>query len=394
MKKILFVLDSLGCGGSERSLVNLLNAFDKSRADVDLLLFNRGSVMENSLPAHIKLLPVPTFFRFLQMPWHRRLFSMQWSFIWHSLKLSIGTRLNSIQKRPLHPNQVAYVQIKDALAILPKRYDVAIAYAQGFPTYFVADKVTAGRKLAWINCDYEKTLYDKKKDEPFYAKYDAIVAISEHVRRGVERMFGDQQKKIQVIYFFDAVLIREMAEKGSAYNDDFSGIKILTVGRLVSVKNYPLAITTCLRLRNAGYRLRWYVIGEGPERAALEKLILEKKLNNDFILLGQKSNPFPWMKNCDIYVQTSKHEGFCRALIEAKTLHCPIVCTDFGTSHEILENGKNGIVVGKSAEDLFQGIKEMLDSPGLRERLIEKIKAEPSFDSTEEINKFYLLAEL
>ena len=395
MKKILFVIDSLGCGGAEKSLVTLLNTFDYSKANIDLLLFKRGGVMEEFLPPQVNLLPVPPFYQFLEKPWFWRFFSTQWRFVWHSLKLSIGTRLNTFRKHPRHPGQATYTQTKNALDALPETYDVAVAYAQGLPTYFVADKITAQRKLAWINCDYEKTLYDRTTDEPFYIKYDVMVAVSEHARQSAERAFPACREKITTIYdIVNPAWIREMAKHEAGFTDDFSGIRILTVGRLVPVKGHALAVEACRKLKNAGYPIRWHVIGDGMERTALLSLIRQEKLECEFLLLGAKSNPYPWMEKCDIYVQPSLQEGLGLTVIEAKILSRPIVCTNFETSREILIDEREGIIVEKTVEGIFQGVKTLLDAPARRQQLTQTLENAPPFDTTGEINKFYMIAQL
>ena len=118
-------------------------------------------------------------------------------------------------------------------------------------------------------------------------------------------------EKTCVVYdIVSPTLIKSMALKDDGFNDNFDGIRILTIGRLVDVKGYDLAIKACYKLKSKGYNFKWYVIGEGNLKSKLENMIKEFQLEDTFILLGIYQNPYVFLKQCDIYVQPSRFEGY------------------------------------------------------------------------------------
>ena len=171
-----------------------------------------------------------------------------------------------------------------------------------------------------------------------------------------------------------------------------SKITITTVGRLTKAKGYELAIETCKLLINDNVDVTWYVIGDGEEKERLNKLIVKYNLRQRFILLGLKENPYPYIKACDIYVQTSLHEGRCLALSEAKILCKPIVTTDFSTSYDQIKSGENGIIVPKDAKKIYDALKQIIESPELKQQMIKNLSKE-NYDKYTNLDSFYKLIE-
>ena len=139
-------------------------------------------------------------------------------------------------------------------------------------------------------------------------------------------------------------LVVKMADEGSGFEDDFNGIRILTVGRLSKEKGQDLTITVLAKLKEEGYNVRWYCIGDGSARKEYEKLIKEYNVENDYILLGATPNPYPFMKECDLYVQSSRHEGYCITLAEARCFDNPIISTNFTGASEQIAHDQTGLI--------------------------------------------------
>ena len=130
----------------------------------------------------------------------------------------------------------------------------------------------------------------------------------------------------------------EGLKKPGGFSDSYDGVRILTVGRLAHQKAYDIAILAMKQIRDAGYKARWYVVGEGPERKALEKQIAELRLQKDFILLGIKENPFPYYAQCDLYVHATRFEGKSIAIQEAQALGCAVIASDCAGNREQIED--------------------------------------------------------
>lgn len=390
MKNILFVIDSLICGGAEKSLISLLNNLDYHKYNVDLLLIKRGGVFEKFLPKDVNILEQPEYFKFLS---NNKSVSLKNKLIYLSYRLNttIKLRINNIKKNQIHSEQVVYNSIKNILNPLDKEYDLAVAYSQGFPTYFVSEKVKAKKKLAWINCNYVKTKYDKDLDNKFYNNIDKIIVVSKFIYDSMSKMKYNYERKMKIILdIVDPKLIDNMAYSNEAI--EFKNIKetkILTVGRLAEVKGYDLVIKGASLLKKDNYKFKWFIIGEGPERQMIESLIMEYDLKDYVVLLGAKSNPYPYMKNCNIYVQTSKKEGFGLTIIEAKILQKVIVSTDFDTIYELITNNFDGIIANKNEKSIYLNVKKLLDDRNYFNKIQKNVKSLEKYSSIKEINKFY-----
>ncbi|MDZ4992179.1 glycosyltransferase [Clostridium perfringens] len=390
MKKILFVIDSLGCGGAEKSLISLLNNIDFSKIKVDILVMKKGGEFEKFLPKKVKILDVPEYFSFLNGEYKIKIYK-KFLYEIYRIKTSLKLRANAINKNGIHSEQVVYNSIEKVLPNINKEYDVAIAYNQGFPTYFVAEKVRASKKIAWINCDYIRTKYDKDIDNYFYNKIDRIIVVSDFLYNSISEMKYSYKDKMKIILdIVDANLIKKMASDGNIKEFiSVNGFKLLTVGRLVEVKGYDLLLKTAKLLKKNGHKFKWFIIGEGPERKEMENFIKKNNLVSEVVLLGAKSNPYPYMKHCDLYVQTSKKEGFGLTVIEAKILENVIVTTNFDTSKELIKDNFDGFIVEKKEEDIYQVINKILCDKNLYKTIKFNLEKSESYSTIGEINKFY-----
>ena len=169
---------------------------------------------------------------------------------------------------------------------------------------------------------------------------------------------------------------------------EFDGVKILTLGRLANGKRYDRAIEACKILKEKSINFRWYALGIGGLKEELKSKIRENGLENDFLLLGVKANPYPYIKRCDIYVQTSDFEGFGLAIAEARILNKPVVTTRFDAVYNQMIHRKNGLVVDMNAEAVANGILELIYNKELNNNIVEYLKREKK-GNMEELDKFY-----
>lgn len=388
MKNILFVINSLTIGGSERSLVSLLNLLDYKKYNVDLLMLRHGGEFEKYIPKEVNILNELEYYSYLGGKKSNTNIMNRIKYSFYRIKTSINLRRNLKKITPIHAEQVLYKSHKKVLNSISKKYDMAIAYSQGLPTYYVAEKVNSGKKIAWINCDYVTTMYDKEYDKNFYAEFNKIISVSNSIKESIARLNKEYEKKLEVIFdIVDPKLIERMANEDRVLQNK-SYINILTVARLVIThKGYDLAIDAAKLLKNDGYNFKWFVIGDGPDRDRINQLVLKNKLEEDFILLGKKDNPYPYMKNCDIYVQPSKKEGFGLTVVEAKILKKPILCTNFNTAKEIINDNYDGLIVKGSAFDIYLGLKKYIDNSEVKEKIIKNLNNDMSYSSLHEIKK-------
>lgn len=272
-------------------------------------------------------------------------------------------------------------------------YDAAISYAQGVPTFYVAEKVKAKKKFAWVNVSYRLDENEKNFHNQFYDQYNKVVAVSDSTKEIFLETFPEYMDKMKIIYDINNPgYISKMAEIGSAFEDNFDGVKILTIGRLAHQKGYDMALEACKKLKENGIHFRWYALGKGPLQGEIEQYIKKHQLQEHFVLLGVHPNPYSFIKQSDIYVQTSRFEGFGLAIAEARMLNVPVITTRFDAVYNQMIDGKNGLVVDMNAEAISKGIIKLLNNEKLRGSIIEFLKNEKK-GNVEEIEKFYQLIE-
>jgi glycosyltransferase involved in cell wall biosynthesis len=392
-KDLLFVIDSLAMAGAEKSLVTLLSMVDLSKFNIDLLLFAHGNTLEKLIPKEINVLPPLKYTIFTQK-------SIKDNLI-HSFNLSNYKMLVSRMKytskirmkKYSNPQKarVFWESVSSVIETNPKTYDVAISYAQGVPTFYVAEKVKAKKKFAWVNVSYRLSGKDKVFQKKYYDQYNKIVGVSESTKEIFLETFPEYHNKIEVIYDINNPhFISDMADTGTGYNDDFDGVRILTIGRLARQKGYDIALEACKSLKETGINFRWYVLGKGPLEEEIRQYIVTHGLTNHFILLGVKANPYPYIKKSDIYVQTSKFEGYGLAIAEARMLNVPVVTTNFDAVYNQMVQNKNGLVVNMDSESVAEGIINLIHNHNLRNEITEYLKQEKK-GNVEEIEKFYKL---
>ena len=395
MKNLLFVIDSLQCAGAEKSLISLLSLIDYSKYNVDLQLFGYGGTLETLIPDEVNLLSPLKYTKFTEMSLKEGIFysiknfnfRMLLSRLQYSIKLRRGKFTHSQLAR------LFWQSASKSIECNPKKYDIAISYAQGIPTFYVAEKINAKEKFAWVNVSYRLKEEDKKFQCEFYKKYKKIVAVSDSAKDIFIETFDEFKDKIEIIYDINnSKMIEQMSKLGNSYNDNFDGIKILTIGRLDHQKGYDIALSACKELKDRGINFRWYSLGIGPLKSEIEGFIEENNLQEYFILLGVKSNPYPYIKDCDIYVQTSKFEGFGLAIAEARILNKPVVATRFDAVYDQIIHEKNGLVVDMNSKAVAEGILKLIDDEKLIKSIIKYLKTEKK-GNIEELENFYKLIQ-
>lgn len=388
-KQLLFVIDSLTCGGAEKSLVTLLNLIDYSKFDVDLMMFKRGGAFESLVPENVHIILAPHYFEQLQLRKNRKLKD-----IYYRLKTSFLLRVNGLFKEKYHTEQIVYQSLKSYLKNQEKEYDCAIAYNQGMPTYYVSNHITAKRKLAWINCNYVETKYNKRYDALCYQEINHVVVVSDFIRESLKKY--PFYKKVEVVNdIVDPQLIECLSELNDQYDGgmEYKGLKLLTVARLEKIKGYDLLVRAASRLKKEGLEFKWFIIGEGTERDRINSLCQQYHLENEIILLGQKTNPYVYMKRCDIYVQTSRNEGLGLTVIEAKILEKPIVCTNFSTASSLIEDKEDGLLCNIDEKDIALKILELIRDKELYTMILRNLQVQQKFDTKREIEKVYNLID-
>lgn len=389
MKRILFMVSSMNIGGVEKSLLSLLSVIPKEQYDITLLLLEKKGGFLDLIPDWVKVEeaiwykkikpmimqpPQQTIKDYYQNKEYKKIPSFIYSYL---LSKQLDNR---------------YFYYKQVFKNVPNNlntYDVAISY-QG-PTdvidYYIANKVSAKKKLSWVHFDVSMHSINKRLYEKLYNKFQKIFVVSKEAKKQLIAKIPVVSSKAEVfLNIISEKLITEMSKSSKEFNIEYKGLKIVTVGRLSKEKGQDLAIKVLSKLLKDGYDVRWYCVGDGFDRKEYEKLIDQYNLRKEFILLGSTSNPYPIIDKADIYVQTSRHEGYCLTLAEAKCLHKAIVTTNFIGAYEQVKDGYNGFIVKCNEDDIYKRIKFLIDKPEQRNMLIQNL-LKTSFDTTTEVSK-------
>lgn len=366
-KDLLFVVHGLGIGGIETCLVNLVNALPIDKFNIDILLEHPIYDMKERIKVPVNYIEVS---RYMMDPsesldaikQHGGILKNIFWFLRYAV-FRVLVKLKAEKKWKVFQK-------------LPKHYDVAIAYSHGgYCPYYVIDKVSADKRVLWYHSGvYSYPPKKKELDLCYYGQYDNVVCVSDDCRKEVARQLPTLISKLIVLAnIYDVDYVRRKAAEfyPKTYNDE---LNIVTVGRLSEEKQPDLALQVCKRLIDLGYRIKWHWVGDGVYGNEIGVRIKELKMEEFFIPEGNITNPYPYIQNADIYVQTSKYEAYCTTIMEAIILCRPIVTTNVGGVKSQIEERKTGFIVNDNVDSLVNAIEELLNHPELRNSFEKELR--------------------
>lgn len=393
MKNLLIASYDMEVGGVERSLISMLDNFDYGKYKVDLMLYRHQGDFLDLVSNNVNLLnEIPqytTFRKSIGETLKDKQFSIGISRLLAKIFADLTGKIKNITEPGYYQMQLMW---KYALPLLPKvdkQYDVAISYL--WPHYFVAEKVKAKKKIAWIHTDFSTVETDIKLDLKMWNKFDYIVAVSEACKTSFLNKYTELENKVIVIENITSPgFIREMAIKkvdNPMMKDN--RFKIVTVARLSHAKGIDNAVKALQILRVKGYHdIAWYIVGYGGDVSVIKELIKEFKIEDSFILLGKKSNPYPYMKEADLYVQPSRYEGKAVTVSEAQILSKPVLITNYTTANSQVKEGIDGSITELSVEGIATGIERLYKDSAKRLSLINNC-INTDFNNSNELDKLY-----
>ncbi|WP_368657368.1 glycosyltransferase [Metabacillus halosaccharovorans] len=393
MKNVLIASFDMEVGGVERSLISMLDNFDYEKYTVDLMLYRHQGDFMTLISDRVNIIgEVPeytTFRKSIGKTLSEKYFGIGLSRILSKLYANLKGRFKGIAEPGYYQLQLMW---KFALPFLPnmqKEYDVAISYL--WPHYFIAEKVKAKTKIAWIHTDYSTVYTDVNIDIKVWKKFDYIVSISNDCTSAFLSKYPELREKIVLIENITSpAFIKKMAEE--KVDDILIGnnhFNIVSVGRLSYQKAFDNAIKALRILHNRGLtNLKWYVVGYGGEEKKLNELIKENNLEDSFILLGKKINPYPYIKLSDLYVQPSRYEGKAVTVREAQILSKPVLITNYATAKSQVDDGVDGYITELSVEGIVNGIENLYNSSATRKKLIGNCSL-ANYGNSYELDKLY-----
>lgn len=342
MKKLVFAITSLHPGGAERVLIDIVNKLQENYQITIVTLYGNGE-FTNQVESGVKVVSIYD----KKQEDYTRLGRLK-----ISLSLLLGFFRKKIYKK-----------------YFMNKYDVEIAFLEGPVTWLLSVYNTKARKIAWIHNDISKVFGDgikaklkEKINNKIYNNYDNLVFVSRDNLDNFKNTYPENKIDKRVIYNYinkDVVIKKAQAKKISEIKKDLPSF--VQVSRLTEQKAISRLIDVHKKLINNKVMHRIYVVGDGPLKKNLQDKIDELKLNDTFILLGQRENPYPYIKNADNFLLVSYYEGYPMVLLEAKVLGKRILITDTA-AREVLLDYSNSKIVANSEEGIYKGIKEMINT--------------------------------
>ena len=370
MNKLFFLLSSMNVGGVEKAFLGLLSAIPLDKYEVHVGLIQKKGGFLEYLPQKVKIHEISVYNKF-------------WRFINDPPLQNIKTLLKKGHLIDAMVHLFLYIQFKLSgnrywfykyilreEPMMAERFDLAVAFAgpSQMMDYYICEKVNANVKCGWIHFDVSKFGIDRGMTAHLYKKYQKVFIVSETAKEIFDKIFPLFKDKTEVFYnIVSPKQVIRLADKGDSFIDNFEGKRILTVGRSSEEKGQRVAIEALKILLDKGGAVKWYFVGDGKDKDYCERLAESHGIRDKVVFLGTQINPYGFMKNCDLYMQPSRHEGFCITLAEALCFPNPIVATNFTGAKEQLQQRTNSVVTGMSAEEITEGVITALEKGRIKD---------------------------
>nr|WP_305136978.1 glycosyltransferase [uncultured Schaedlerella sp.] len=366
-KKLLFVINTLSRAGAEVALLEILQKLDEREFEIFLYVVTGQGELVGRLPDHVRLLnPVFCADSVLTGKGRRALVKkVCQSFVKNGriifkIRYVMKNLVTMMKEKRLRADKLFWRVLSDGADRFELCFDLAVAWIEGGSAYYVADHVNARKKAAFIHIDYESAGYTRAMDQDCFGEFENIFAVSEETKNHFLQVYPEYAAKLEVFHnIIDQERICLKALEKGGFSDGYGGFRVLTVGRLTGQKGFDIAIEAMKLLKEKGYAIRWYVLGEGEQKKALLRKIQGLHLEKDFLLLGQTENPYPYYAQADLYVHATRYEGKSIAVQEAQTLGCAVLASDCNGNREQIRDGEDGILCELNPRVIAEKIEEL-----------------------------------
>ena len=343
MKRVLFLINSLYGGGAEKVLQTILNNLDLSRYEVTLCSVVRDQLNE-------------------QYPK-----GIHYSYVYNSTRGRKTSRIGNVlikieNKLKLFLYQHASPALFYSLFVRGQ-YDTVIAFIEGYATRIVSGAKDSCHKIAWVHIDMSRNHWSSvayksyEEEKQSYQKYDSIVCVSENVKESMLKVYGELNCLMVLYNPIDDQLIREQSTAADPVFRHRRRIKLISIGRLVEQKGYDRLLPIAKHLLEKGYQFDLIIIGEGPELRNLQSYIDSHNMSDYVHLLGYLENPYPDLLESDLFICSSRSEGYSTVLTEAMILGVPVITTRCAGVNELLDGGECGMIVDNDSDALERGLE-------------------------------------
>ena len=403
MKPRIFVaIHYMHLGGAETSLIGLLQALDPNKVNVDLFVYSHEGEMMELIPNYVNLLPENTAWSMFEKPMKEVLRRGYLRIFLARMRAKMRMKRYVKQLQPKDGAAIHGYIGEEVSKVLPDlhhlgTYDLAISFLN--PHNFVLDHVLAKKKICWIHTDYTHIDINAALELPVWSAYDHVISISADVTRTFLQVFPTLKDKIVEIENIlspdyvrqrSELIIPEEIQKEIPVNEDC--LNLLTIGRFSEAKKLEEIPVICRGIVEADVNVRWYIIGYGGSEEYIRREIEREGMQAHVFLLGKKSNPYPYIKACDWYIQPSRYEGKSVVVREAQMLCKPIIVTNYPTAPSQIRHGVDGVIVPMDIPNCVAKMVETLRDESLKASIVEYLESH-DYGNMTEVDKVYALID-
>lgn len=378
-QRIVFVYPKMVMGGAEQVLLRLIENIDRNKYDIRVILLKHGGELEHCFPKDVvvsyaeplqlnSLLKKGKIVGFLKGIYYRA-----------RIRLA-----KTYEEESIYSAKCVSVPQTD-------QNDCIICYSHyNFMSIYLTKTMKARKRILWVHLSFRENM-DKSRYFNALKEFTDFCCVSKFAKNEFDKNFPSLSSRSQVIHnLIDKNVILKLAKE--KLDMDMKHISILTVARLDKQKGLGLIPDTMRHLVKMGYNVYWYIVGEGGYRKELERLISENNLEQRVFLLGERKNPFPYMRLCDIYCQPSFYEGFCTTVNEARILCKPMVVSKIESSFELINDRKTGFIAELDEKEMAEKIGFLIDHPEIAQMFTESL-SKLNIDNQTELKKLYNIIE-
>lgn len=362
MKKILFVLNNMNIGGTEKAFLNLLDTMPCKDYEITLMLLEKTGGFLSMVPEWVHIETIDGYEKVRKEIMDPPLQVVKDAIKHFRFFDGIGIFFTHLWFK-ITDNRTLYYRWVLRGAKNREYYDEAVAYCGPFDllTVYVLYYVKAKRKVQWIHFDVSNFSFNLRLGKKLYPRFHEVNVVSEEARRELVKLIPsiDRITKTSFNIVSEEKCV-ELAIAGTGFEDGFSGTRIVTVGRLSEEKGQDIIPYVAFLISKIYDNFRWYLIGDGKLKEKIEKEIDSYGMKDKVFFLGTQMNPYSFLREADLYVQTSVHEGYCITLAEAKVFHLPIVSTACAGAHDQLDGRPYSLIVERSPSEIAGAIVSLL----------------------------------
>ena len=371
MKRILFVLPSLGVGGMERALITIANQLIDHGYEVTVCILDDITDLSDELDKGVRLLHKP----------YKSHLGQKIPYIRHKLYD------DGMWEKRATPRQLYEYYIGD------EKYDVEIAFFKGRAVKIISGSSNPNAThLAWVHNDYRKVggyqscFKSMRQVHEAYTRFDRVVCVSQQAREGFIEAVGDTGNTVTVYNMLPVSRIKTLSDEKTELDIRRGRLHLVIIARLLDEAKGQLRLVNAVsRLHDEGYDISLAIVGGGADEQRIRDRIKHRSASSYITMTGSQRNPYPYIKEADLLVCASYYEGFNLTVAEALILDTPVLSTDCTGPNEILDGGKYGMIVENSGEGLYQGLKTLQDNPDMLREYGEKAKQRRDFFDEEKI---------